>query len=498
MKCPKCNKEILDNIAICPHCGSKVKSGVRVSRSVKSKINEVDKSSLVGGVVSKGSFIKLSKKAEKKDVYLKDYNNYIDYKEAKEKMALKNKTVYKSPIVDKIVSNSNINEKNTITKEENKKENKKAFIHIVSVKDKKQRTDFFNVFAYGVVISLWIFAILLIVNGTRLDYYFHEDEAGIVREKITTTIVDDEMIKYNGVSKSGQSGNKSSEGITSIVYDNQYMKQFTLSNNGDVIRLIATDSIKQKDKCPEKIVKLENEIIEKYGILAVNLCEMDEDFARELVGVVRYIYNEYPSARNYLTNLTLANVDKSQTYIAAFMPIFTFATSNTTSGYPVAVKTQILLNAKYFLDNSKINSTVKYGARSGYFPKNATRSSTVAHEFGHYLSYIALLNYHNSKQLNFVKSGGADTLYKVYDDFTAGDFSYNLLTEAYSLYKMERPNDSFEQFRKSISEYAVTRDNSGNYIYDETIAEAFHDVYLNRDEAALASKCIVKTLEQKL
>ena len=35
-------------------------------------------------------------------------------------------------------------------------------------------------------------------------------------------------------------------------------------------------------------------------------------------------------------------------------------------------------------------------------------------------------------------------------------------------------------------------------IYDETIAEAFHDVYLNKDNAKDASKYIVSILKKKL
>lgn len=505
MRCPKCNQEISNNQNICPQCHYELKkSSVRISRSIKSKINELDKSSLVGGTVSRGAFIKLEKKVPKKDIVLKDYNNYIDYKAAKEKEQTrlnnqKTKRILKSPIVDHIVNSETQNSSSTKYIEVTPHPQKQPFINIVSVNKKHSITpNAFNIFAYIIVITLWIFSITLIINNTRTNYYFHEDEAGQIEENSNNTTVDDEMLKYNGVSKSGQTAKKSSEGITSIIYDNQYTKQFTIANEYDVIRLIRTDSVKQKESCPANIIQIENEIIENYGITAVNLCEMDYAFAREIADVVKYIYREYPSARNYLTNLTLANVDKNQTFMAAFMPIFTFATSNTSSGYPVGVKTQILLNAKYFLNTSKIRTSVNYGARSGYFPPNATRSSTVAHEFGHYLSYVALLNYYNSKQLNFVKSSNSSTLYKVYDNFNAGEFSYNLLVEAYELYKREYPYDSFEQFRRSISTYAMAKDSSGKYIYDETIAESFHDVYLNGNNAKPASIYIVKVLEQKL
>jgi len=477
MICPNCNNKIPDNLSICPHCKKEIKKEpkkVRISSSAKSKINMIDNSFLVGGKVAKNYFIRIEKK--KKNIEYKNYNNYIDYKQAayQEKM-------------------------NNLQNE--KKNNAPSFINIVGIekhpKD-QNRLSFFNIMAYLIVISLWIVAITVIINGNNIDYYFHEKKNSFVKENGNSTIVDEEMSQYNGVSKSGQTGGISKEGVTSIVYDNQYNKQFTIASSNDVIRLIITDSVKQKQNCPNNMIEIENDIITNYGITAVNLCEIDELFAIELRDVVKFIYNEFPKSRNYLTNLTLANVENNQTFIAAFMPIFTFATSDTNSGYPVAIKTQIILNAKYFLNQSKLISSVNYGSRSGYFPPNATRSSTVAHEFGHYLSYIALLNDYNTKQMSFVKATESSLLYEVYNDFNEGKFSYDLLVEAYNEYTKSVPNVSFEEFRSSISNYAIAKDNEGKYIYDETIAEAFHDVYLNNNNASLASKCIVNTLKQKL
>ena len=166
-----------------------------------------------------------------------------------------------------------------------------------------------------------------------------------------------------------------------------------------------------------------------------NLCEMDLEFATEIKNVTKYIYDNFPTARGNITNLTLGNVG-DRTYMAAFMPIFTFVTSDTGSGYPVGSKTQIILNANYYLNPSKINNSVSYGSKSGYFPPNATRSSTVAHEFGHYLSYVALLNYYQSSKLNYVTTGQASKLYNVYDDFNTGNFSRILLEEAYEEYTL--------------------------------------------------------------
>ena len=44
----------------------------------------------------------------------------------------------------------------------------------------------------------------------------------------------------------------------------------------------------------------------------------------------------------------------------------------------------------------------------------------------------------------------------------------------------------------------MAKNSTGNYIYDETIAEAFHDCYLNGDNAKKASQIILETLLSKL
>lgn len=558
MKCPKCNYELKNNLSICPRCGSplverKVTKTVKALKGSKSKIDVQDQSNLVGGTVGKGNIISLKKSPrhnnQKKEISLKDYNSVVDYKEAKEKLNEENVNPFegitsftdkkKKPIniysnqdlfnnidkntgiennkVNNVVSNStssngyffnNLNNskrneevrkaKNTVSLFGITKDNQ--FVDNGNKKSKKSKNGKrnFNIFAYVVVITLWIITLWSLFSSTRENYYFSEDESNneIIANNDSPEL-DEEMSQYKGVSKSGQKGGSSGEGLTSIVYDNQYIGQLTLKSEEDVYKLISADSLKQKDNCPSNVVNIENDIINNYGITAVNLCEIDYDFALEIRNVVKYIYNNYPSARSYLTNLTIANVGDNN-FIAAFMPIFSFATSKTNSGYPIGIKTQILLNAKYYLNTSKIKSSVNYGEKSGYFPANASRSSTVAHEFGHYLSYVALLNYYNADHLTFVKSSQVSTLYKVYDDFNAGTFSYNLLREAYDDYSKIYSNDSFEEFRSSISGYAVAKDTSGNYIYDETIAEAFHDVYLNGDLAKPASSFVVKVLVSKL
>lgn len=338
-----------------------------------------------------------------------------------------------------------------------------------------------HIIIYFMVIILSAVALFLTYALSK-EYFFIDEQTNndVLNEKYET--------KNNVVAEPG---------VTTIVYNNKYYNQ-SLKSLNDVYSLIEKDSLKQKNSCATAIVNIEKEIISNYGVKAVNLCEMSVSFAYEIRDLIGFIYNNYPNVRYYLTNITLANVTEESSYIAAFMPIFVFATSPTINNYPMGVKTQIVLNSSYFLNESKFNNTVKYGSNTHFYPKNATKTSTVAHELGHYLSYVALMKYYKVSNLTYVKASDSNILYKVYDDFNEGNFSYLLIQKAYNKYLEQYGYIDFDSFRGSISNYAITKDSNGKYIYDETIAEAFHDYYLNRRNAAIASILIVEALESYL
>ncbi len=284
---------------------------------------------------------------------------------------------------------------------------------------------------------------------------------------------------------------------TQIITDNTY-SGISVKSVDDANKLIVQDSVNQKQSdYPQEIINIENDIINKYSITAVNLKEMDVDFARELENVIKNIYNEYPNAREHLTNLTLTNLDLSESnVIALFMPIFMFGTSNTNTTRPWVIKTQVQLNAKYFLNPERIEAAVSTSSKTGHFPKNATKYSPVAHELGHYLSFIALMNYYNTNSIVVINDNQTQNYYNIFKDFGTGTFSKKMLDEAYNNYIKENSYIDFDEWRGQISQYALAKNDAGDYIYDETIAEAFHDTYLNGNSANIVSKYITKVLKK--
>lgn len=331
-----------------------------------------------------------------------------------------------------------------------------------------------------ILLLLVVFVGFFLYKNKTSKYYFN-----------TNTYESNETEKTTSTSTKGKYK-------TIVVYDHTY-SGVEIKNKNDAIELIQKDSVEQKNSCSEEIKKVENEIISNYGISAVNLCEMNVDFAKELGNVFKKIYEDYPSVRGYITNLTLVNASISDNYIAAFMPVFNFATSDTQSTYPWVIKTQVLLNTSYFLNPERLESSVTSGSNSGHFPPNSTIYSPIAHELGHYLSFLAMMKHYNLNSILLINSKDVDAFYDLYADFGKGDYSFSMIREAYEKYKQENETTlSLDEWRGTISNYALAKDNSGNYIYDETIAEAFHDAYLNGNNAKDASKYIVSVLKEKL
>lgn len=294
------------------------------------------------------------------------------------------------------------------------------------------------------------------------------------------------------------SQNNSKKNHTAIIYDNVY-SGVALETEEDAKNLIIEDSISQKSSCPKEIEAIEEEWIQNYNITAVNLCELDVSFAQELTNVLEIIYQEYPSISDILTNITLVNGNLENNYIAAFMPVFNFAYSDQEDGFPWVIKTQILLNTTYFFNLERLSSAINQSVNTGHFPPNATIYSPVAHEFGHYLSFLAMMKNYNMSSILLIENNETNLLYKIIKDFNDGSFSLEMIEEAYNNYQQSTTSPlPFDEWRGTISDYALAKDNYGKYIYDETIAEAFHDVYLNKDAAAEASKYIVEVLQEKL
>ena len=260
----------------------------------------------------------------------------------------------------------------------------------------------------------------------------------------------------------------------------------------EAINLIKEDSNKQKDSCPSNIRTIEDKIISEFNITSVNLCEMSYSLANELYKTMKTVYELFPSIKGNITNISIGNFDsRKHGVIAFYQPLFPFAQSK---NYNQVYKMRIILNSRFFLNENLLSETVHQSSITGYFPKNANITSPLAHELGHYISFYAMRKNNKIDQSLMYKKDDLN-YYILVDKYDSSEFSKEMLDEAYNLYISEgNEKIDFDKWRGTISSYAISKNEAGKDLYDETIAEAFHDYYLNKDNATLASKYIIKIL----
>ena len=278
---------------------------------------------------------------------------------------------------------------------------------------------------------------------------------------------------------------------TSVIYDNQFNFK-KISSVDEAKEYIIKDSEKQRKKCGNNLINdIENDIEKKYQIVAVNLCEFNTSYARNVEKVFDETFQNFPNTKGYMTNITLINPTEEDDFLASFKPVFQFVNSKgNVKMFPWVIKTQMLLNSNYYLNDEYLKETLD--SSQGWFVDGADSYSIISHELGHYLSFVALLKKYNIDSLLLVTSDNLDSVMAVNQELETGSFSEELLNEAYENYIVKNGFISLNDFQGSISEYAR------NDIYDETIAEAYHDYYLHKDNAKPASLEIVNVLKERL
>ena len=103
------------------------------------------------------------------------------------------------------------------------------------------------------------------------------------------------------------------------------------------------------------------------------------------------------------------------------------------------------------------------------------------------------------ENITFVTSKNESKINDVLNKFANGEFSQAILNQALKNYNYKNnTNLDLNSFALTISKYASTKDNNGNLIADETIAEAIHDYYLHGNHCTKSSYEIVSIIKSRL
>ena len=319
----------------------------------------------------------------------------------------------------------------------------------------------------------------------------------LIKIKRTINYSNDNYYKYyqNNVKEEQINNDENNTYETVIVHTNKY-EDMDIKDETFAKELIEKDSLKEEAKCNNNLKEIEEKIKDTTNIYGINLCEINEEEASKILNSLEYVYNNYPIIKDYVTNITLVNDGGTSSYIAAFKPSFTFATSNKEDNFPFIIKIQVFLNSSYYLNDKYLDSVIENAINTGHFPKDTTKESLIVHEFGHVLTYVLAIKHYNSINTLVLKNNDFQKYANTLNEYTKSKFSKKIVDESYNNYINKYSKISEEKFRHNISSYANTTSNDGEVLYNETIAEAFHDYYLHKEQAKKESLEIINTLNK--
>ncbi len=287
---------------------------------------------------------------------------------------------------------------------------------------------------------------------------------------------------------------KNGYNVSLIKNDNKYVVQ-DVDSYSKALNLIKEDYNKQKYLClnDSNVNKLEYELEMNNQIPSVSFCDMSYDMAKKVYDVIKKMYELFPNVKNSLTNITVNNAINTTDYVAYFQPMYQFVNIDyDIENYNKVNKTQILLNSYYFL-----NDDIKI--KDNWYVHDATKESTIAHEFGHYLSFLILLKNYHVDNITYETKNNSEIIKKLIEDYTNGNYSKLIIEEANEKYNRNYGlSVSITEMANEISVYASLPDSHNNIIYDEVIAEAVHDYYLHGNNMQKASNEIIKIIKGKL
>lgn len=286
-----------------------------------------------------------------------------------------------------------------------------------------------------------------------------------------------------------------------IKTDNKYSNE-QVNNYEEALQFIKNDFKEQTWLCEKNIevTKIEYELGSKYNIPSVSFCDASYEVSLKIKNIIEEMYNLFPSIKGSLTNITITNANSKQEYIAYFQPLYQFININEDiNSFNKVNKTQILLNSYYFLNNDMLKKDIGAVVGENYYVNDATWESTIAHEFGHYISFVILLKEQGLPNITFETSKNYSKINNIIEIFNRGTHSNDIVNEALQHFNTKYNLDyDVKTFASSISNYATKENENGILIADETIAEAVHDYYLHRSNMKPSSKEIVEVLKRRM
>ncbi len=281
---------------------------------------------------------------------------------------------------------------------------------------------------------------------------------------------------------------------TAVEYEATYTKNIT--SNEQAINEIKIEAEKQRRKYnnPE-INKIEAEMEKKYNIPAIVLGEMDIKTARMIDSALSNTYNLFPKLRGNITNITIANSILSDEPMAlARVKQSMFIKSVNSTEFPIVVKNEVLLDARYFLNSTRMQNAITKSIRAKFLDEATTPEAIVAHELGHVvIDLIRTSRYGIEDTIYIIDSESSK--YRQFLTEKAPQYQTTAREIVINAFRRYDESTRFDDFLNDISGYAASKNQDINeYKYEEVCAEAFQDYYTNGGKCSKSSRLVMEEI----
>lgn len=281
---------------------------------------------------------------------------------------------------------------------------------------------------------------------------------------------------------------------TVVDYEATYTKEIT--SNAQAISEIKAEAERQRGKYnnPE-INKIEAEIEGKYDIPAVVLGEMDVKTAKMVDNALAHAYNLFPKLKGNITNITLANSVLSDEPLAlARVKQSMFITSPNSNGFPIVVKNEVLLDARYYLNPTRMQNTIDKSIKLGFLDKATTPEAIIAHELGHVIIELIRTGRYGIEDTIYV-TNSQSSIYTQYLSEKAPKYQTTARQIVRDAFSKSTQTSNFDEFLSDISGYAASKiEDINEYKYEEACAEAYQDYYTNGANCSKASRLVMEEI----
>lgn len=351
-----------------------------------------------------------------------------------------------------------------------------------------------NIVACAIAITVVIIFMISSSDNKKSSYIVNNDyeRPRSTNENIPTTSNDKEVEKEKTVVDKTKRVNNAKR---TVVKMDAFEKVNVIKSDEEIKTRLLELSDNYKRKCPDYNRELEKKMSEELKISSVNFCELEPSLSKDIYDVFKYYWTEFPMLVGTLDNVKMVNNDEVPAIAAKIERTWMY--SEKVIRYYGAKKSSIGFVTEYFYDIEKLQKDIKTFNEKGYFAKNTTIKSIVAHEIGHHISFLTALKANNLDQFRAMELKEVEFMNFINEKYEKN--SLDIVKTAYEKYKKENNTSlSMDEWRGKISKYALARDANGKYIYDETIAESFNDVYSNKEKANIASRYIYDEVIRRL